>query len=71
MINVEENKVHVTVSVGPTFAIGVYRHYVVTSTNGKEDYTTTYTIIMIPFISLTIHWFKFPKDKSLKRKYDK
>jgi hypothetical protein len=71
MINVEENKVYVTVSVGPTFAIGVHRQYVVTHTNEKEDYTTTNTIIMIPFISLTIHQFKFPTDKSLKHKYDK
>ena len=61
MINVEEGKVYATVSVGSSFAIGVFRHHVVTRTNEIEDYTTTYTIVMIPFISLTIQWFKFPK----------
>jgi len=68
MINVEENKVYATVSIGLCFAIGVYRHCVVTITNDIEDYTTTSTIIMIPFISLTIQRFKFPEDKYLKRK---
>ena len=61
MIKVEEGTVYATVSMGPSFAIGVYRHHVVTRTNEIEDYTTTYTIVMLPFISLTIQWFKLPK----------
>ena len=66
-INVEENKVHATVAVGPCFAVGIYRQHITTSTNNVEDYTTIQTIIMIPFVSLVIQKFKLPENKSLNR----
>lgn len=52
---------NVTVSLGPTFAIGVYYQTINTSRNNVVEYTTHQTIFMIPFISLTIQRFVLPE----------
>ena len=61
-INVEEGRRYYIFNIGPTFAVGVHRQYITTSSMGAEKYTTVQTIIMLPFMNLTIQKFRIPKD---------
>lgn len=49
------------IQFGPTFAIGVYKQTINSARNNVVEYTTHQTIFMIPFVSLLIQRFEFPK----------